>query len=627
MISFLQARAMNFNFSILTFLIYINVQDIASKSQKSMARFDANLYSEPMATVNLLYEFERCNTSQHAFCNEFNVSYPRIKRLLTTRNNLRDRVATALGENVNDLYLRIPLSKMSHLHITLLRLINVWLFHGNLIQLKVNKDVKKAMVLDDSICLKLSGNVIEEHHVHQLLDKTRHPFVLKTYRNTTSTGNFQPVNIDEDLITLEFNDFENRMLSVSKVRRFNLIISYYQRESISIYAPSRRRDEIELLIGNQYSLEKILLVTRKKKQKQGWGWRSRNCGMFDFERKEANYNTFEQESIEKDVLLKYCFTNDTAKFSRKTLNNAFKKLRDKAKITHNSFDMLSISIGEGSVDGGETSLDMQAYGDFDPLSDKDMNDLLGTPEVSLHMQEINPVQTIILSPTPQELVHSSKSSCQEPLLKYAHESFGILSSVASLQRNTPVIYFHDDKERSQKNKHEQLNNIKVLVKDSKVNDRWRQFPSGGRLLLNKNNFPSTIFPVEDIEVYACCANSLLIRGGMVRVEGITILPSKNSFFPLAMRCIGVKYKEVDDLPPPSDLKDLADFFFESFHGFDSLDYQPSAVQMLKNIFNLNGKDSESEPEGNHEETYIKYLVEKMGENIPSCFLDLSETEI
>ena len=111
------------------------MSDILSKTQLSMARFSAGLWSDPMATCNLLYEFEG-SKNKNAFCREFGVSYPRIKHLLATRNNLRYRVGSALGKSVEDLCLKNPLSKASHSTITLLRLISTWLFHENLIKLK-----------------------------------------------------------------------------------------------------------------------------------------------------------------------------------------------------------------------------------------------------------------------------------------------------------------------------------------------------------------------------------------------------------------------------------------------------------------------------------------------------------
>ena len=120
------------------------MSDISSKTQLSMARFSAGLWSDPMATCNLLYEFEK-SKNKIAFCRKFNVSYPRIKHLLASRNSLRHRVGLALGKSVEDLSLKKPLTEASHSTITLLRLTNVWLFHENLIELKAKPKVDKTL--------------------------------------------------------------------------------------------------------------------------------------------------------------------------------------------------------------------------------------------------------------------------------------------------------------------------------------------------------------------------------------------------------------------------------------------------------------------------------------------------
>lgn len=118
---------------------------------------------------------------------------------------------------------------------------------------------------------------------------------------------------------------------------------------------------------------------------------------------------------------------------------------------------------------------------------------------------------------------------------------------------------------------------------------------------------------------------------MVKVEGITILPTNDFFFPLAMRCIGEYHKEVDDLAPPSDLNELANYFFESFI-FNDLKHQPMAVELLHTILSSKGNDKcnqydkeiaimskldKDSASRKHKETYKKYLVEIMYSEIPN----------
>lgn len=98
--------------------------DITARTFVSRCHFDANLYSEPLAIMNVIYEFERAK-NQNGFAWHYSLSAPRLRRLVATRKSLRNRVAEFIGIDVNRLHVEKPPSQMEHAKVTLLRVLQV----------------------------------------------------------------------------------------------------------------------------------------------------------------------------------------------------------------------------------------------------------------------------------------------------------------------------------------------------------------------------------------------------------------------------------------------------------------------------------------------------------------------
>ena len=83
----------------------------------SKSHFDAHLYSDPFAVMNLMWDFARAK-SKHSFCRRYSVSLMRIKQLAVTMHSLITRVAKHIGAPRESLEIKLPPVLMQHAKIT-----------------------------------------------------------------------------------------------------------------------------------------------------------------------------------------------------------------------------------------------------------------------------------------------------------------------------------------------------------------------------------------------------------------------------------------------------------------------------------------------------------------------------
>ena len=94
--------------------------------------------------MNLLWDYEHVNRiKQREWCWFYGIFPARIKRLATTAQNLRKRVADFCGIQDDLLVVAKPPSNMPHGMVTILRIIQVWVFHETMIELDPKKYQKK----------------------------------------------------------------------------------------------------------------------------------------------------------------------------------------------------------------------------------------------------------------------------------------------------------------------------------------------------------------------------------------------------------------------------------------------------------------------------------------------------
>ena len=196
---------------------------IVSNTYISKAKFDAGLFSDPFAVVNLLWQYSR-SKNKNKFCNDFSLSQPRMKRLVNTYSSLKARVASAIDCEPSSLDIQQPLHLMPSIKLTTLRLIQVWLFHDSIIELNPRSSKKLFIEADGSCSVTLSGDTIEDFHLKSILD-TKHHFVLRNESSLNYSGSWKPIDNEGESKEITFSDrIEDKILSLGIERDFDAVI-------------------------------------------------------------------------------------------------------------------------------------------------------------------------------------------------------------------------------------------------------------------------------------------------------------------------------------------------------------------------------------------------------------------
>lgn len=201
-------------------IAYTN-SEIFSKTFASISKFDGGLFSEIFSIMNLLFKFERAKDRQ-SFCRKNSVSFSRISRLLSIRNNLSSRVATYMRLDAKYCRASESPSTMDPSKLLALRIVNVWMFSEGTLKLPAPKQNGKDTMYST---VHLVGDIITDLHLEQILDPVRHPFNLRTESNLTFQAHFKPVQIDDLDPKLGIDTFHERLLSFSIESQIDVVVT------------------------------------------------------------------------------------------------------------------------------------------------------------------------------------------------------------------------------------------------------------------------------------------------------------------------------------------------------------------------------------------------------------------
>ena len=123
---------------------------------------------------------------------------------LVTGDNLCEHVVDRLKVSSNGLLLENTPVAIPRAKVTILRAFHVWLFHTPIIKFHPKGKTQSS---GDSSYLFLSGPVIKESHLEQVLSHDRHLFDLKSQSKSTYFGELAPIS--EDVFNVK--SFENQL--------------------------------------------------------------------------------------------------------------------------------------------------------------------------------------------------------------------------------------------------------------------------------------------------------------------------------------------------------------------------------------------------------------------------------
>lgn len=512
--------------------------EMSAKTYVSRCHFDAMLFSEPLATMNMLWEFERVSNKQ-AWCWKNGIAFARVRRLASTCQNLRTRVADHSRIPQEKLRMLQPPTFMPHAKLTVLRIIQVWVFHETLIECHPKKFSKGIDGKNFTLELRRQSGQIKEFHLNQVLTPERHTYRLHSNAEIHQNGHFTPV----DDLALEnrsfFSAFEDRIFSFGVEKEFNLIW-FMDENNLTVFVDETvvSRDDFKTILEKLEDRLDSTYVEPVGNDGIRRGRKERPCGLW----KKKSAENFHAGS--KGFRLFAYIAKLPSKNKTKSLNF---QLDDYLRCS-SSLKGLSCEFLAKPLKKPERPFKLVCRGNVEVVKEQDLKDLFATPYVVSISKAKNDKQTVVFSDVHAKTLAIEQSSLEgpsswnRPLLHCIPEGIRLLSVLASSRRREHIVRFDSLPENEEKKSQDEEDAIDIYPEPSqtKISGRWTRFNSGTPVYVAENSVPATALPFNGCSIlYAVCANTLEVRGGGLKAEGLTLLPPGRLFLLLCRLSFGL----------------------------------------------------------------------------------------
>lgn len=487
--------------------------EITSKTFTSRCLFDAGLFSEPMAVINLLHDYSHCK-DRIKFCWKHCLSSSRMRHMFGTVQNLQKRVSEHLEIDPKALEIEHPLN---HSKVNILRILQVWIFYETIIVQSPSKRLTESV---NGFEINLVGPPIGRQHLSQILDD-RHKFEILSKGQINAQGRFGSMFSD-----LSEKEFELRFASYALEKKIDMS-SYFWNNMHKFFVPEHlwkiplsevRESEmgnIKLLKVDQFCLQPVSGGNKR-------GIRGRASGAWHLSNASDTPSANKDDTIQmkRVIILTFYLANSKGR-------KAVEKFVEKNYLV-NVTSSIFCSINETK---SMTSFSLTMGGECYDVSKTDLCDMFAAPD--LVARTTGSIQQSINFPfTENGLSHI------HPLIKDAPEGARLMTAIASARRKENFIRFNDGKDADGTS--DKIIDV-VLPKNLSINGKkWKRKDGRGMVYVQENCVPAAALPVNhDLELFGCCANTLELRGGACRVEGISLLPQGRLFLGLALLAFGV----------------------------------------------------------------------------------------
>lgn len=499
-----------------------------SKTYVSKAKFDGGLLSETFSIMNLLYDFDH-SKNRSSFCKNYSVSFPRINRLASTRDNLRLRVAKCLGKEVSNLCLTLPPRDMCPSKLNCLRIIKLWIFNDAILKIGRSSNTLN----DDQYTVHLKGDEINNTHLEQIFEKDRHSVTLENHTRTSFNGSFKPVDIDGENNALVALEFEKRLLSYTLDKDCDIAVSKID-SSFSVYILDKHKESAIHLLDQSFKLQEMI----------------NNC--------ESNENVF----------FKYS-SRSRSKHAKNKLNALKEGLRQFSSTTN--INVFIIDIPKGN--GGSFNI---SYEGPSSMQQMDLRKLFRTPH--LKFQKNRSCRQTLTFPKKKEIDDSLSLNITQNLPEGAR----LLHAIVAGRYKNPVVRFQHTPSSDCEDNDDAYLQVSLGVKPR--GNKWKWTETNEAALLDFDSIPATTSP-QSHDMFAVCGNILELKGGCVRAEGVSILPGHSLFVPLAIRCLGIDTSgHLGESESRFTAADNFRDFFNEHMADQELQYFPLAVNLLCEAF-------------------------------------------
>ena len=218
--------------------------------------------------------------------------------------------------------------------------------------------------------------------------------------------------------------------------------------------------------------------------------------------------------------------------------------------------------------------DIFIYGTDGNFSRQDVSDLFETSMENVQMSHSSGSQKQLLTFAPDSLDDNTS-----PYIQCIPESMRLIRAIASSQRK-PILRFESESGSGKE--------IEVKLSMTLAQQSWRQLRTNEETIVEGNNIPPSIVPINSSSIFACCANVLQLQGDRWKSEGLTILPPSKPFLALAMRCIGQSCFPNENIEIPNEefRNGLVEQFYHTFWSDlgSNLDHSEMAVSIISDLF-------------------------------------------
>lgn len=472
----------------------------------SRCYYDAGLFSEPMGVSNLLFDY-RNSQKKDQFCWTNRLSGVRMRHLNSTVKSLRSRVAERLEVAQADLLeMDCPFYDMNISKINILRIIQVWLFNDTMMV----QQPKYPCNDDKSVSIPIEGAPIQRSHLEQILDPSV-DFQIENRGKIVQQGNFDSSDEDNYIAT-----FRIRFMSYMIEKEVDL--SFYSvGKCIEIFVPTKVWEGCQLLrkaiIGMFGAKIETITVRGTTGTGNQRGVRGRACGAWYPDSETIDTNV---PKTSVTILSSTVSKQDLSLFQKEA-----EIICSNAKLSVRS--VISIEIKKEIKN--KIPFIITSFGECHEIGKIDMCDLFASNAQSTALKE-RMKQIVTFTYT------SDNSTDVCPLIEDAPEGARLLSVLASERRRDNFIRLSSDEYE-----------IDVDIPRSlSVNGKggWKRKDGQGKIYVIENSVCSAVLPLDTSkEVFGCAANTLDLRGGACKVEGVTLCPPGRLFCGLALLSFGI----------------------------------------------------------------------------------------
>jgi len=499
----------------------------------------------------MLWDYKK-NGSRFKFCKSNGLHEARTRRVQQAIDNLRQRVANFLKVPVASLTTSLPPRGMNPETIMLVRIVHTWTFHESVIRCRPSEfNGNVATENEYVIGLKRDSDQVQESDLAEILGHG--DFKIQATGLREINGSYKWV---EDKLTSA--QLEETMLSFATETSMQLVwFTDGDTQCFSVESSLLNCSDFAVLAEKlRERLPKVqerVLVETKKRRGKG----ERSCGKWRFGKtgsKGKEWTSFQSTAETKLSNKKWKSLHEQHKIFAKMHSTGLYCI-----LRHGSACTSSFTVGTAGAS----------------LSDVDIADMFFTASSHVKQQRSSSAKV-------RQQIAFKRAEAQSGSIMKENIPLGarLLSVLASGRRKEHSVLVEND----------DINlKIKPDYDTTNLARRWKSFPADNAVYVDGNSAVASALPLGGADIQlGICAQTLEVRGGGMKVEGLTLLPQGPLFFLLCRLSFGLisNQQSLDTVDLVEHCKAWVDTYESSFEGDQISDSIKAAIVFHTQCMNM-----------------------------------------